>query len=638
MSAVNEREPLGRLQEGDRLQAAGEHGQAILVWTEALAIAEDDGVRAELAARLTRVYRRRAWGRLLGAGIIAVALLPVGVWGTTRLAARADMQREDDARTAYVDARDLLDRRGVPETLEALRGVATRYPGTGAATDARDLASDFGDYALEARTVVGEVTRLMEAGSAEAASEKTGALLDRGRFPESSVTRDLRRVHTQASEAAELQRAARALEERKFSEAATLFESHDQVPQARRGLAVARFAELSQRGQDALAEGDLAQALAALREANRWAPRAGQAVRDLNELEGRWAELRRVRAEVAVHRATLALVDGQRRRAQRLVRGVDAPDDPEWEERLAALEALIAGGVPKTMRLVPTGVSPRGDVLSPDELPLGLVTVSAFLIDTREVTRAEYGRFLEATGHSEPPGWSGLPPADANLAVTQVSWSDARAYATWAGKRLPTELEWEAAARLERVEIADERGWLEHEALVSAWRTGLGQASKWAESAWTTLGSDAALRGESLDLATLTGEPRPVVTGEAVSVSPKAALNLLLSRRWPWGGFWDESRCPRGGEQPAVGGAAGASPWGVEDLAGGVSEWTASEYRPYEGPLRAASEGKGQRVARGGSFRSVPNEARSTWRTAYAPTVRFDDLGFRCARDLVSRP
>jgi formylglycine-generating enzyme required for sulfatase activity len=140
-----------------------------------------------------------------------------------------------------------------------------------------------------------------------------------------------------------------------------------------------------------------------------------------------------------------------------------------------------------------------------------------------------------------------------------------------------------------------------------------------------------------MDFTTLAGEPKPKVTQDTVSVSPKAALRLLLARRWPWGGFWDEARCPLGGNQPRGGGAAGASPWGVEDLAGGVSEWTASADLPYEGPLRAASEGKGQRVVRGGSFRSVPEEARATWRTVYGPSVRFDDLGFRCARDLVVR-
>ena len=69
-------------------------------------------------------------------------------------------------------------------------------------------------------------------------------------------------------------------------------------------------------------------------------------------------------------------------------------------------------------------------------------------------------------------------------------------------------------------------------------------------------------------------------------------------------------------------------------MAGSVSEWTQSDYRPYEGPLQAATQGKGRKVARGGSFRGTPSETRSTWRTAYAPGVRFDDLGFRCARDL----
>ena len=51
-------------------------------------------------------------------------------------------------------------------------------------------------------------------------------------------------------------------------------------------------------------------------------------------------------------------------------------------------------------------------------------------------------------------------------------------------------------------------------------------------------------------------------------------------------------------------------------------------------PLRAAPDGKGRRVMKGGSFRSLPDEVRTTARAAYAPEVRFDDLGFRCARSI----
>ncbi len=67
-----------------------------------------------------------------------------------------------------------------------------------------------------------------------------------------------------------------------------------------------------------------------------------------------------------------------------------------------------------------------------------------FYIDRHEVTCAQYAVFLEATKHPAPAGWpEGLLPGHP---VTGVTWEDAAAYAKWAGKRLPTEVEWEIAA------------------------------------------------------------------------------------------------------------------------------------------------------------------------------------------------
>jgi len=220
-----------------------------------------------------------------------------------------------------------------------------------------------------------------------------------------------------------------------------------------------------------------------------------------------------------------------------------------------------------------------------NERPVHTIYLDAFYIDKTEVTNEQYRACVEAGACNAPSDITYYDNADyAKHPVVYVNWDDADAYCRWAGKRLPTEAEWEKAAR-------GTGGW------IYPW-------------------------GNAFD---------------------KSKLNFCdvncLSE-------WKDTSADDGYAETAPVGSfpAGASPYGALDMAGNVWEWVADRYNwdyysrspernpqgPDSGELANDSSELG--VLRGGSWEDGQGDIRCAFRFGYNLGNRYFAVGFRCAR------
>ena len=223
------------------------------------------------------------------------------------------------------------------------------------------------------------------------------------------------------------------------------------------------------------------------------------------------------------------------------------------------------------MVLIPAGEFAMGsDLGQEDEQPVHRVSVKAFYLDVYETTVSRYAEFLASQKPDAPFKWNeATAGAHENKPAVGVNWYDARDYCRWAGKRLPTEAEWEIAAR----------------------DTG-GRIYPWG-SAHPTKGHANAgeTRWRGYDSLSNVGRFELGKTPEGVYD--------LAGNLWEWVADWYDPTYYQ---------------FSARDNPKG----------PSAGPLRAL---------RGGAWNNDSKAIRSSNRAGYAPDARRNDVGFRCAQD-----
>jgi formylglycine-generating enzyme len=236
------------------------------------------------------------------------------------------------------------------------------------------------------------------------------------------------------------------------------------------------------------------------------------------------------------------------------------------------------------MVLIPSGPFTMGsDDGLPNERPAHSVTLDAYYIDRYEVTMTLYRKFLEAGKYESPPTWDDEAATTVgDRPAVGVRWESAAAYCRWAGKRLPTEAEWEKAAR-----GTD------------------GRRYPW---------------GDMQPFVDIANYNRGIWVSETITlVAVTSGLDGMSVRHGLTEG--------------------GKSPFGLFHMAGNAAEWVADWYErdyyqrsPGKNPHGPATGTK--RVLRGGSWADVPSALRVTAR--FSAESEFEDrtIGFRCAMDV----
>ena len=251
--------------------------------------------------------------------------------------------------------------------------------------------------------------------------------------------------------------------------------------------------------------------------------------------------------------------------------------------------------VPEGMVLIPAGEFQMGSTDSQgdsDELPVHTVYLDAFYMDIFEVTIGQYKEFIRSTGHKPLANQVlNLSPTDWHP-VVGVSWYDAMAYATWAGKRLPTEAEWEKAAR-----------------------------------------------------GGLAGKKYP--WGDAPPDGTQCNFADMLAAHLEWANLDADD----GYAQSAPVGEYPPNGYGLYDMGGNVREWcldawdadfyaNSSRQNPFAGGSLedVVSNFKTvttERVTRGGSWWTPPDFLRVAFRNESRPSAAYINNGFRCVKDIV---